>query len=247
MRREVAGVHLVLGPDGALDRPPHVQPKPHLHLVVGDTLKQGLHGTVGAQLGRLVEHGHDDDEGGQGVVGHLVDGVHLLFVHLIHRPIRHLLDVAVLDLRPVRQLHWKSPHAEERVADVFVGGPAVHVHLHVHDLCDGVHKLHRLLLQDLGDLRKLADGTEPEDCQHLVAGHHGVELRAAVFQRLRHNQRPRLSETNGDELVQLTKGLLEEVRLVRVVRVVLLEAVTGRRRAALVAAGGVYPLEVHPM
>ena len=59
---------------------------------------------------------------------------------------------------------------QEGVPNVLVGEAAVQGDLHVHDLGDGVHKLHHLLLQHLCGICELPDVAEAEDCIHLQPG-----------------------------------------------------------------------------
>mmetsp|Transcript_25308 Transcript_25308/g.51499 ORF Transcript_25308/g.51499 Transcript_25308/m.51499 type:complete len:360 (+) Transcript_25308:1056-2135(+) len=142
VRAEVRDVHLVLAADGALHRPPKVQPEPHPDAVPRQPLLYAFALRPRLQL-RVALHLLDDsDEGREGVVCSL----------------RHLE-------------HRRLPHDKECVADALVRAPVVIVHGPMHVPRNGVHQLGDLRLKRLGERRELPDVAEPEKGQHDLTRH----------------------------------------------------------------------------
>ena len=117
-----------------------------------------------------------------------------------------VLDVGEGDLL------WKLPHEEESVADVFIRGSAVKVHLHVDDLADGVDELHDALLEHLGGIGELTNVAEAEDGDDFLPRDHGVDL-AAAFHVLGDDLGAGFAESDGEEPADLGDGVLEHARL----------------------------------
>lgn len=52
-------------------------------------------------------------------------------------------------------------------------------HLSVHDVCNGVDKLHDVFLEHLSGVGEVADVTEAKDGHHFVSWHHGIQVTPA--------------------------------------------------------------------
>lgn len=57
---------------------------------------------------------------------------------------------------PLKQALRQLPHQQECIPNILIGSASMQRNLHVHNACNGVDKLHDLLLQDLCGVRELA-------------------------------------------------------------------------------------------
>mmetsp|Transcript_43821 Transcript_43821/g.76977 ORF Transcript_43821/g.76977 Transcript_43821/m.76977 type:complete len:253 (-) Transcript_43821:2015-2773(-) len=188
VRRQVRGIDLELAANGTLNGPATVEPKAHLHAVVGHTLQHARVASVLREHWRLVDRGNDPDE-------------------------RHNRHVRQLRL-PIHRHAGEAPDKEEGIADVLVGCAMVVINTTMDNLPHLVHKQHHLLFQNLRGIRETSNVAEADDCIHLLPWHHGVDpSTVSTLHVLPDDLSTCLAKAQCKETAQLDDGLLKDDRL----------------------------------
>eukprot|EP00962_Isochrysis_galbana_P026690 scaffold8293_cov123-Isochrysis_galbana.AAC.2 len=165
-------------------------------------------------LGRRLDGADRPAEGGQRAVAHeRVCRLRLLAAELwqVGQPVRRRF-VVVVD-SPRQPLQARLPHAQEGLAQVAVGLPAIVGDGRVHHAGGRVGKRQDLLAQTLEHLLVLIDDAEAEDALDHLARHHRVDG-VSPLEVLGHQVVARLTKANLQERRNLDKRGVQRVRLV---------------------------------